>query len=143
MKLQMILLENTPASFEPTIDYVVTKIPRFAFEKFKKSKAVLGTAMKSVGETMAIGRNFKESLQKALVSLEVGLDGLDSISINKEELKKKLSENIPQKILYVAEAFRMNFSLEELYEITKIDPWFLKQVKEITDIEKKWAKPML
>ncbi len=83
---------NTPASFEPTIDYVVTKIPRFAFEKFKKSKAVLGTAMKSVGETMAIGRNFKESLQKALVSLEVGLDGLDSISINKEELKKKLPQ---------------------------------------------------
>ena len=92
--------------------------------------------MKSVGETMAIGRNFKESLQKALVSLEAGFDGLDSISINLEELKKKLSENIPQKILYVAEAFRMNFSLEELYEITKIDPWFLKQVKEITDIEK-------
>ena len=127
---------NTPASFEPTIDYVVTKIPRFAFEKFKNSKGILGTAMQSVGETMAIGRNFKESLQKALVSLEVGLDGLDSISMSKEELQKKLGESIPQKILYVAEAFRMNFSMEEVYEKTKIDPWFLNQVKEIVNIEK-------
>jgi len=127
---------NTPASFEPTIDYVVTKIPRFAFEKFKNSKAILGTAMQSVGETMAIGRNFKESLQKALVSLEVGLDGLDSISMSKEELQKKLGESIPQKILYVAEAFRMNFSMEEVYEKTKIDTWFLNQVKEIVNIEK-------
>ena len=127
---------NTPASFEPTIDYVVTKIPRFAFEKFKNSKGILGTAMQSVGETMAIGRNFKESLQKALVSLEVGLDGLDSIAMSKEELQKKLGESIPQKILYVAEAFRMNFSMEEVYEKTKIDPWFLNQVKEIVNIEK-------
>ena len=127
---------NTPASFEPTIDYVVTKIPRFAFEKFQKSKAVLGTAMKSVGETMAIGRNFKESLQKALVSLEVGLDGLDLISIAKEELQKKLGESIPQKILYVAQAFRMNFPIDEIYEKTKIDPWFLRQVQEIVNIEK-------
>ena len=127
---------NTPASFEPTIDYVVTKIPRFAFEKFKNSKGILGTAMQSVGETMAIGRNFKESLQKALGSLEVGLDGLDSIAMSKEELQKKLGESIPQKILYVAEAFRMNFSMEEVYEKTKIDPWFLNQVKEIVNIEK-------
>ena len=127
---------NTPASFEPTIDYVVTKIPRFAFEKFKNSKAILGTAMQSVGETMAIGRNFKESLQKALGSLEVGLDGLDSIAMSKEELQKKLGESIPQKILYVAEAFRMNFSMEEVYKKTKIDPWFLNQVKEIVNIEK-------
>ncbi len=127
---------NTPASFEPTIDYVVTKIPRFAFEKFKNSKGILGTAMQSVGETMAIGRNFKESLQKALVSLEVGLDGLDSIAMSKEELQKKLGESIPQKILYVAEAFRMNFSMEEVYKKTKIDPWFLNQVKEIVNIEK-------
>ena len=127
---------NTPASFEPTIDYVVTKIPRFAFEKFKNSKGILGTAMQSVGETMAIGRNFKESLQKALGSLEVGLDGLDSIAMSKEELQKKLGESIPQKILYVAEAFRMNFSMEEVYKKTKIDPWFLNQVKEIVNIEK-------
>ena len=127
---------NTPASFEPTIDYVVTKIPRFAFEKFQNSKATLGTAMKSVGETMAIGRNFKESLQKALVSLEVGLDGLDIIEIDKKTLEDKLKENIPQKILYVAQAFRLGFSIDDIYQKTKIDPWFLNQVKEIVDIEK-------
>ena len=126
---------NTPASFEPTIDYVVTKIPRFAFEKFQNSKATLGTAMKSVGETMAIGRNFKESLQKALVSLEIGLNGLDIIEINKKQLEKKLTESIPQKILYVAQAFRVGFSIDEIYKKTKIDPWFLDQVKEIVDIE--------
>ncbi len=126
---------NTPASFEPTIDYVVTKIPRFAFEKFQNSKATLGTAMKSVGETMAIGRNFKESLQKALVSLEIGLNGLDIIEIDKKQLEKKLTESIPQKILYVAQAFRVGFSIDEIYKKTKIDPWFLDQVKEIVDIE--------
>ena len=126
---------NTPASFEPTIDYVVTKIPRFAFEKFQNSKATLGTAMKSVGETMAIGRNFKESLQKALVSLEIGLNGLDIIEIDKKQLEKKLTESIPQKILYVAQAFRAGFSIDEIYKKTKIDPWFLDQVKEIVDIE--------
>ena len=127
---------NTPASFEPTIDYVVTKIPRFAFEKFQKSKGILGTAMKSVGEAMAIGRNFKESLQKALVSLEVGLEGLDEIAISKEELEKRLEENIPQKIQYVAQAFRMNFNFDVIYQKTNIDPWFLNQIKEIIDIEK-------
>ena len=127
---------NTPASFEPTIDYVVTKIPRFAFEKFQKSKGILGTAMKSVGEAMAIGRNFKESLQKALVSLEVGLEGLDEITISKEELEKRLEENIPQKIQYVAQAFRMNFNFDVIYQKTNIDPWFLNQIKEIIDIEK-------
>ena len=126
---------NTPASFEPTIDYVVTKIPRFAFEKFQNSKATLGTAMKSVGETMAIGRNFKESLQKALVSLEIGLNGLDIVEIDKKQLEKKLTESIPQKILYVAQAFRVGFSIDEIYKKTKIDPWFLDQVKEIVDIE--------
>ena len=97
----------TPASFEPSIDYVVTKIPRFTFEKFSTSEAKLGTSMKSVGEAMAIGRNFKESLQKALVSLETGFSGLDRIfSLNKKQIEKKLKENIPNKILLVAEAFR-------------------------------------
>ena len=89
----------TPASFEPTIDYVVTKIPRFTFEKFSTSAAVLGTSMKSVGEAMAIGRNFKESLQKALVSLETGFSGLDQIFNLKKQIEKKLKENIPNKIL--------------------------------------------
>ena len=100
-EIQNDITKVTPASFEPTIDYVVTKIPRFAFEKFKKSKAELGTAMKSVGESMSIGRNFKESLQKALVSLEVGLSGLDKIDCDLDTLKKQLKKNIPLRILYV------------------------------------------
>ena len=97
----------TPASFEPSIDYVVTKIPRFTFEKFSTSEAILGTSMKSVGEAMAIGRNFKESLQKALVSLETGLSGLDRIpNLSTKKLRKKLKENVPSKILFVGEAIR-------------------------------------
>ena len=130
------ITKSTPASFEPTIDYIVTKIPRFAFEKFKNTKPILGTAMKSVGETMAIGRNFKESIQKALCSLEIGLDGFDNIDINENDLTKKLKENTPQKILYVAQAFRQKFSRKNIYNLTKIDPWFLEQIDEIVNIEK-------
>tara|TARA_B100000886_G_scaffold151517_1_gene103057 strand:- start:1491 stop:4706 length:3216 start_codon:yes stop_codon:yes gene_type:complete len=130
------ITRSTPASFEPTIDYIVTKIPRFAFEKFKNTKPTLGTAMKSVGESMAIGRNFKESIQKALCSLEIGLDGFDNIDINESDLTEKLKENTPQKILYVAQAFRQNFSWKTIYNLTKIDPWFLEQINEIVNIEK-------
>ena len=109
MKLQKV----TPASFEPTIDYVVTKIPRFTFEKFSSSKAELGTSMKSVGEAMSIGRNFKESLQKALISLETGFSGLDQIfNLNKKQIEKKLKENIPNKILLVGEAFRKKINIK-------------------------------
>ena len=126
----------TPASFEPSIDYVVTKIPRFTFEKFSTSPAILGTSMKSVGEAMAIGRNFKESLQKALVSLETGFSGLDRIfNLNKKQIEKKLKENIPNKILLVAEAIRKKINLKRIYSLSKIDPWFLEQVKEIIDTE--------
>jgi carbamoyl-phosphate synthase large subunit len=126
----------TPASFEPTIDYVVTKIPRFTFEKFSKSEAVLGTSMKSVGEAMAIGRNFKESLQKALVSLESGFSGLDRIlSLTKREIEKKLNKNIPDKILFVAEAFRKKIDIKKIQRLSKIDNWFLQQIKEIVDVE--------
>ena len=126
----------TPASFEPTIDYVVTKIPRFTFEKFSTSPPILGTSMKSVGEAMSIGRNFKESLQKALISLETGFSGLDRIfNFNKEQIEKNLKKNIPNKILLVAEAFRKNFKLEKIYNLSKIDPWFLKQIKEIVKNE--------
>ena len=126
----------TPASFEPTIDYVVTKIPRFTFEKFSKSEAVLGTSMKSVGEAMAIGRNFKESLQKALVSLETGFSGLDRIlSLTKREIEKKLNKNIPDKILFVAEAFRKKIDIKKIQRLSKIDNWFLQQIKEIVDVE--------
>ncbi len=128
----------TPASFEPTIDYVVTKIPRFTFEKFSTSPATLGTSMKSVGEAMAIGRNFKESLQKALVSLETGYSGLDRVfNINRKEIEKKLKENIPNKLLLVAEAFRKKINIKRIHNLSKIDPWFLEQIKEIVDNENK------
>jgi carbamoyl-phosphate synthase large subunit len=128
----------TPASFEPSIDYVVTKIPRFTFEKFSTSPATLGTSMKSVGEAMAIGRNFKESLQKALVSLETGFSGLDRIfDLNKNQIEKKLKENIPNKILLVAEAIRKRINLKRIFALSKIDPWFLEQIKEIVDNEAK------
>ncbi len=126
----------TPASFEPSIDYVVTKIPRFTFEKFSTSPATLGTSMKSVGEAMAIGRNFKESLQKALVSLETGFSGLDRIfDLNKKQIEKKLKENIPNKILLVAEAIRKKIKLKKIFALSKIDPWFLEQIKEIVNWE--------
>ena len=126
----------TPASFEPSIDYVVTKIPRFTFEKFPTSEAILGTSMKSVGEAMAIGRNFKESLQKALVSLETGFSGLDRIfPLNKKQIEKKLKENIPNKILLVAEAFRKKINIKKIYRLCKIDNWFLEQIREIIKIE--------
>jgi len=128
----------TPASFEPSIDYVVTKIPRFTFEKFSTSPATLGTSMKSVGEAMAIGRNFKESLQKALVSLETGFSGLDRIfDLNKKQIEKKLRETIPNKILLVAEAIRKKINLSRIYKLSKIDPWFLEQIKELIDCETK------
>jgi carbamoyl-phosphate synthase large subunit len=130
------ITKSTPASFEPTIDYVVTKIPRFTFEKFQKTEAILGTSMKSVGEAMAIGRNFKESLQKALVSLETGLEGLDRIdNLSKNEIIKKLGKNTPDKILIIAEAIRNKINLNKIYLKTKIDKWFIEQIKEIIDIE--------
>ena len=126
----------TPASFEPSIDYVVTKIPRFTFEKFSTSPVTLGTSMKSVGEAMAIGRNFKESLQKALISLETGFSGLDRIfDLSKQQIEKKLKENIPNKILLVAEGIRKKISLDRIFKLSKIDPWFLGQIKEIVDCE--------
>ena len=130
------ITKTTPASFEPTIDYVVTKIPRFTFEKFSSSPAILGTSMKSVGEAMAIGRNFKESLQKALVSLEIGFSGLDRIfPLSKKQIEKKLKENIPNKILLVAEAFRKKINIKKIQSLSKIDNWFLEQIKEIVDTE--------
>ncbi len=131
----------TPASFEPTIDYVVTKIPRFTFEKFSTSAAVLGTSMKSVGEAMAIGRNFKESLQKALVSLETGFSGVDQIfNLRVKQIEKKLAENIPNKILLIGEAFRKKINIKRIQKLSKIDYWFLNQIKEIVDEENKIKK---
>ena len=135
------ITKTTPASFEPSIDYVVTKIPRFTFEKFSTSEAILGTSMKSVGEAMAIGRNFKESLQKALVSLETGFSGLDKIfPLSKKEIEKKLRKNIPNRILLAAEAFRKKINIKRIHQLCKIDPWFLEQIKEIVDEENKLRK---
>jgi len=132
---------TTPASFEPTIDYVVTKIPRFTFEKFKSAKAKLGTSMKSVGEAMAIGRNFKESLQKGLISLEIGYKGLDSLEkVSDKELKKKLGQNLPDKLIIVAEAFRRKINIKNIHKLTNIDSWFLEQISELVDEEKKLKK---
>jgi len=135
------ITKTTPASFEPSIDYVVTKIPRFTFEKFSTSDAILGTSMKSVGEAMAIGRNFKESLQKALVSLEVGFSGLDRIfPLNKKNIEKELKKNIPNKILLIAEAFRKKIATKRIQKLSKIDNWFLEQIKEIVEVENKIQK---
>ncbi len=132
---------TTPASFEPTIDYIVTKIPRFTFEKFKSTEAKLGTSMKSVGEAMSIGRNFKESLQKGLVSLEVGYKGLDPLNeLSDKELKKKLGKNLPDKLIIVAEALRRKINIKNIYKSTNIDPWFLEQISELVDEEKKLIK---
>ncbi len=140
-ELQNEITKVTPASFEPTIDYVVTKIPRFTFEKFADTKAVLGTSMRSVGEAMAIGRNFKESFQKALISLETGLSGLDDIfGYSKKEILKQLKINIPNKLLLIAEAFRKKIPLDKIYKLSKVDPWFLNQIKEIIDEEKNIIK---
>ncbi|MFC3864807.1 carbamoyl-phosphate synthase large subunit [Alcaligenes aquatilis] len=125
----------TPASFEPTIDYVVTKVPRFAFEKFPQADSRLTTQMKSVGEVMAIGRTFQESFQKALRGLEVGVDGLNQKTTDREKLQVELGEPGPERIWYVGDAFAQGLSLDEVHNLTKIDPWFLAQIKEIVDIE--------
>jgi carbamoyl-phosphate synthase large subunit len=125
----------TPASFEPSIDYVVTKIPRFAFEKFKDANDRLTTQMKSVGEVMAMGRTFQESFQKALRGLEVGVDGMNQKTRDLEVLEKELGEPGPERIWYVGDAFEMGLSVERVHELTKIDPWFLIQIEEIVKIE--------
>ncbi|UJQ94490.1 carbamoyl-phosphate synthase large subunit [Mariluticola halotolerans] len=134
----------TPASFEPTIDYVVTKIPRFAFEKFPGADNRLGTAMKSVGEAMAIGRTFQESLQKALRSLETGLTGLNEIGIpglgegdDKNAIRAALGTPTPERLLHVAEAMRLGLDNEAIHQACRIDMWFLEQIRAIVDIEQK------
>ncbi|HEY1606002.1 MAG TPA: carbamoyl-phosphate synthase large subunit, partial [Allosphingosinicella sp.] len=134
----------TPASFEPTIDYIVTKIPRFAFEKFPGAEPTLTTAMKSVGEAMAIGRTFPESLQKALRSLETGLNGLDEIEIDglglgddHNVLRAAIGQPTPDRLLKVAQAMRLGMGVEEIHEVSKIDPWFLERIAEIVALEGK------
>jgi carbamoyl-phosphate synthase large subunit len=141
-ELQNDITGVTPASFEPTIDYVVTKMPRFTFEKFPGTPALLTTAMKSVGEAMAIGRTFGESMQKALRSLETGLTGLDEIEIpesnggaNRDAIRAALAKPTPDRILTIAQAFRHGFSVAEIHAACKFDHWFLERIKELVDIE--------
>lgn len=125
----------TPASFEPSIDYVVTKIPRFAFEKFPQADSRLTTQMKSVGEVMAIGRTFQESFQKALRGLEVGVDGLDEKTTDIDTITKEMGVPGPERIWYVGDAFRVGMSVEKVFGISSIDPWFLVQIKDLVDRE--------
>ncbi len=137
---------KTPASFEPTIDYIVTKVPRFAFEKFKGTETILSTAMKSVGEAMSIGRSFEESLQKAMRSLEKGLTGLNPLPVrgskgsedhsSRDLLVAAIAKPTPQRILYVAEGLRQGLSIDEVHGICKYDPWFLERIQNIVRAEK-------
>ncbi|MBF0472945.1 MAG: carbamoyl-phosphate synthase large subunit [Nitrospirae bacterium] len=129
------ITKKTPASFEPTIDYVVTKIPRFTFEKFPETEALLSIQMKSVGEVMAIGRTFKESIHKAIRSLETDTYGFDNLPYDIDILKKRLTKPLPERLWDVAMALRLGISIDEIYEATKIDPWFLNNIKEIIDLE--------
>ncbi len=138
----------TPASFEPTIDYVVTKVPRFTFEKFPQADDRLTTQMKSVGEIMAIGRTFQESLQKALRGLEIGISGLDEIvDLNADDAKEKMQREMrhpgPDRLLYVADAFRSGMTLSEVHEASKIDPWFLAQIEDLIITEQSLATKTL
>ncbi|WP_457746991.1 carbamoyl-phosphate synthase large subunit [Sulfurimonas sp.] len=128
-------ITGTPASFEPVIDYVVTKIPRFTFEKFPEAVSTLSTSMKSVGEVMAIGRTFKESVQKALCSLETGLCGFDEIDADDEFIRHEIRRPNADRILYVAEGFRRGMSIQEMFDTCQIDPWFLYQMQEMIESE--------
>ena len=131
------ITKKTPACFEPTIDYCVVKIPRFTFEKFASADPTLTVSMKSVGEVMAIGRTFKESLQKALRSLEIGLAGLDDLRypVSEEELKKNLRVPNALRILYIKEAMKRGESVEQIHDMTQIDPWFLENIRKIVELE--------
>ncbi|WP_345984896.1 carbamoyl-phosphate synthase large subunit [Sulfurimonas sp. HSL-1656] len=124
-------ITGTPASFEPVIDYIVTKTPRFTFEKFPEAESTLTTGMKSVGEAMAVGRTFKESMQKALCSLETGLCGFDEMKGDMDHIRHEIRRPNAERMLYVAEGFRRGMSVEEIFELSKIDPWFLYQIEEI------------
>ena len=141
------ITQSTPASFEPSIDYVVTKIPRFAFEKFPQADPTLTTQMKSVGEVMAIGRTFKESFQKALRGLEIGVYGLGGGKWGggrelrpREEIERKLITPCAERVFYIRHAFRAGFTADEIHRLTKIDPWFLQNIKEIIELEDELVK---
>jgi len=136
-EIQNDITRETPACFEPSIDYCVTKVPRFTFEKFAGAEPVLTTSMRSVGEAMAIGRTFKESLQKALRSLEIGVHGLDDIGgeLSSEELRARIAVPGPQRIFYLKRALREGMSVDEAYRSTGVDPWFLDNIQQIVELE--------
>jgi carbamoyl-phosphate synthase large subunit len=148
------ITRETPASFEPTIDYVVVKVPRFAFEKFPQADPTLTTQMKSVGEAMAIGRTFKEALQKCLRSLEIGRSGLggdgkpwrignelygDRDLLPRELITRKLTVPNAERVFFIRHALRAGFTVEEIFQLTKIDRWFLAQIREIVECEEELA----
>ncbi|HUP47857.1 MAG TPA: carbamoyl-phosphate synthase large subunit [Thermoanaerobaculia bacterium] len=130
------ITRKTPASFEPSIDYVVVKIPRFAFEKFRQTPPILGLSMQSVGEAMAIGRTFNEALQKGLRSLEVGMSGLESRGYGEERLPELLRTPTPDRIFAIGDAFRAGLSVEQIHHYSNIDPWFLREIEKIVEMEK-------
>jgi carbamoyl-phosphate synthase large subunit len=132
------ITKKTPASFEPTIDYCVVKIPRFTFEKFTGANSTLTTSMKSVGETMAIGRTFKEALQKGLRGLEIGVDGLEekaSLDLALNELEEKLITPTAERLFYIKHALKQKMAVEQLHQLTKVDIWFLENMREIVELE--------
>jgi len=135
------ITKETPASFEPTLDYCVVKVPRFTFEKFPEAESTLGISMKSVGETMAIGRTFKEALQKSLRGLEIGRTGLDNSSVEYplEKIRMKLKKPNAERIFFIKYAIQKGLSIDEIYELSKIDHWFLRNIKEIVDFEQEFA----
>ena len=138
MNYKMILQLLHPASFEPSIDYIVTKIPRFTFEKFTGADSNLTTSMKSVGETMSIGRSFSESIQKGFASLEYDLDGLDSpknIKFTKENIIEELKPQSSQRLLVIGEALRLEIDKQTIQQITKYDPWFIDEIESIIKLE--------
>src|SRR5260370_11056917 len=133
----------TPASFEPVLDYVVVKIPRWAFEKFPDAQPTLGTQMKSVGEVMAIGRTFKEALQKGLRGLETGTIGFARTDLDDSRIKEKLLSPDPDRIFYVKRGLDLGWSHSEIFRMTGIDPWFLDQIQQIVDLERRMGPPLL
>src|SRR5213592_3667687 len=129
------ITRKTPASFEPSIDYIVVKIPRFAFEKFRQTPPLLGLSMQSVGEAMAIGRTFNEALQKGLRSLEIGVAGLESRGYDRDHVTELLRTPGPERIFAIGDAFRVGMDVEEVQQLSAIDPWFLREIREIIEIE--------
>src|SRR5690242_9938268 len=140
-ELQNEITGSTPASFEPTIDYIVTKMPRFTFEKFPGTEPLLTTSMKSVGEAMAIGRSFAESVQKALRSMETGLSGFDEIVIEgvesggKDAVEAALAKPVPERLLLIAQAYRHGLTTREIHAVCRFEPWFLERIQEIVEVE--------